>query len=145
VEFDANSPETDLSKWADAGCNLASALALQGDWNSEGEALAQAMELSRQILARLNPEEAGLNYVWGALMNNLGHAQYRQGELLRQIDGVRKGLDTLKAGAEHHIKHGNKSAAEETNHIIVRAQEALAKLLGADISVVEPARNNGAS
>jgi hypothetical protein len=142
-EFASNSPDTDRSKWVNAGCNLTSALALQGDWNGDREALAQAIELSQQVLAPLDPEEPGLRFVWGALMNNLGHAQYRRGELLGQIDGVRQGIETLKASAEHHIKHDCKAAAEETSHLILRAQEAVAKLEGSNISVVEPDCKSG--
>ena len=142
-QFRVCSPEADLLNWANAGCNLASALALQGDWSGDRDALAQAIDLSQQVLARLNPGEEALSFVWGALMNNLGHAQYRQGELQGRIDGVRQGIDSLKVSVEHHTKHGNKSSAEETSHLIVRAQEALTKLQGANISVLEPECKSG--
>ncbi len=137
-QFSVGSPEANLLNWANAGCNLASALALQGDWSGDLDELAQAIDLCQQVLARVNPEENALSFVWGALMNNLGHAQYRQSELLGRIDGVRQGIESLKASVEHHTKHGNKSSAEETNQLLVRAQEALTKLQGANISVVEP-------
>jgi hypothetical protein len=136
--FTASSPEADLSEWANSGCNLASALDLQGDWSADEPVLAQAIGICRQVLARIKPEEDGLSFTWGALMNNLGHAQYRQGELQGRIDGVRQGLDALKTSAEHHSKQGNKAAAEETNALVLRAQEALAKMEQTNLEAAEP-------
>jgi len=129
-EFNSRSPEDNLSMWANAGCNLASALTLQGDWTNDPEVLARGMEVSQQVLSRINPEEGDLSFVWGALMNNLGHAQYRQSELLGQIEGLRKGIESLKAGAHHQRKHGYNAAAEETTQLIVRAQDAAVRMQG---------------
>ncbi len=130
-KFGAISPETDVSSWADAGCNLASALALYGDWGADETALLQAIGISEQVLERINGDDTGTSFVWGALMNNLGHAQFRQGEMQRRLDGVRQGLENLERSVKHHIKHGNKAAAGETNLLIVRAHKALAALQGA--------------
>ena len=126
-QFNICTPEDDLQSWAEAGCNFASALALQGDWNNDGDALAQAIRISQQVLARITPSDRALGFVWGALMNNLGHAQFRQGEILGQIEGVRQGIESLKASMEHHLKQDNKSAAEETRQLFVQAQKLLEK------------------
>ena len=128
--FDASSSETDFTNWVEAGCNLSSALAFQGDWIDDGGALAQAIEVARQVLARLDPEKKAFSYLWGALMTNLGHAEYRQGELLGQIDGVRQGIESLQTALQHHIKHRNKSASDEPSQLLARAYEALANLQG---------------
>jgi tetratricopeptide (TPR) repeat protein len=137
-QFSNGSPEADLSGWANAGCNLASSLAMLGDWNEDGGALALAMETCQQALARLNPADPNNSFLWGALMHNLGQVQFRRGELLGRIDLVRQGLDNLKASAEQFIKLGNKEATEETNHFIERARGVLAKLEGAEIPADEP-------
>jgi len=141
-QFSVCSPEANLLNWANAGCNLASALAMFGDWSSDGDTLAQAIDLSQQVLALLNREEEASSFVWGALMNNLGHAQYRRSELLGRIDGVREGIESLKASVEHHVKYGHQSGAEETKQLLGRAQEAAEKLQDVSKSDCEPDGKN---
>ena len=127
-EFEGVSPTADLLAWANAGCNLSSALAMQGDWSVDREALTEGMEFCQKVLGQIEPSDAGFGFVWGALMNNLGHAQFRMGEILGDVGQVRQGLATLNASEEHHLKLGNQAAASETHSLTMRAQEVLQKM-----------------
>jgi len=125
--FDACRREVDVPSWLNAGCNLASAMAMQGDWTADVAVLSETIELCQNLLSQFGPEDSGLTFTWGAIMNNLGHAQFRRGELSGSVPGIREGLETLRIGTEHHRKHGNVAAAAETNEIAERAEAALGK------------------
>ena len=142
-ELSGCTAEADRARGAHAGCNLASALTLYGDWMNDGETLAQALEVARQTLTQTKPEEKAYEFVWGALMNNLGHAQFRQGEMQGRSEGVREGIASLKTGMEHHLKFGNKPAAEETRQLMARAQETLSKMQAKAVPGGEPESMSG--
>lgn len=137
AEFAASSPEKDLTTWVNAGCNLASALALRGDWLGDTSLLTEAAALCEQILAEMSPGDAGLGYTWGAVMNNLGHARFRRGELLGEMDGIRRGLEDLRASVQFQLDHEFKSAAEETGLLVARAEKALEALESGKVGGVD--------
>jgi tetratricopeptide (TPR) repeat protein len=122
------SPDKEFADWANAGCNLASALTLKGDWASDEATLKRSADVAGQVLARMKTQDTSTNFTWGALMNNLGHSQYRLGEMHGNIVEVRQGLETLRASVAHHKKTGSLSAADETMEIVVKAEEALKRM-----------------
>ncbi len=124
-EFTAHSPEADVVGWATAGCNLASALALAGDWRNDVPVLSECIGLCQGVLSHIAPEKEGCSFLWGAMLNNLGHAQFRSGELLGQVDMIRQGVESLMSGAQHHRDHGYPASAEETTELALRAQACL--------------------
>jgi len=58
----------------------------------------------------------------------LGHALFRKGELLRQLDAVERSVEILTEASDHFNSMQDAAAVADTEGILLRAKEALAKL-----------------
>jgi hypothetical protein len=127
--FSACTPETSDSDYVNAGCNLASALALAGDFGDAPESLKDAIATASNVLSRVAPTSDGVSHAWGATLNNLGHARFRLGELRKDPSLVREGIANLDESVEHHLATGHQSAAQETAQLIARARAVLERMV----------------
>jgi tetratricopeptide (TPR) repeat protein len=126
--FAACSFETNGRQWAGAGCNLCSALAMQGDWTNSEAVAQETICTATSILSRIDAGDEESSFVYGAMLNNLGHAQYRRGEMLGRADLVRGGLETLRRSVRQHQEHDRPGAAQETQELAALAEKALERL-----------------
>ena len=126
--FAACSSVTSDRQWAGTGCNLCSALAMQGDWTNSEAVAQETIVTATSILSRIDAGDEESSFVYGAMLNNLGHAQYRRGEMLGRADLVREGLETLRRGVRQHQEHDRQGAAQETRDLVALAEKALERL-----------------
>jgi tetratricopeptide (TPR) repeat protein len=115
---------------ADLACNFASALDMAGDWRADESELMEAIDVSSTAIRRIECTPERKAFVWGALLNNLGHAQFRLGELHGDTTLVETGIETLVQSIAHHESLNNQSAMAETQELLDRARGVLVRMTG---------------
>jgi tetratricopeptide (TPR) repeat protein len=115
---------------ADALCSVAAATSLTGDWDENETELREAVDSSRRALELLSEElDRESPSLYAAAHHNLGHAAFRLGEIRRDADGIREGIQHLMLARERE-RQGAEESSTETDELLARAERALRQLTG---------------